>query len=217
MRQAIMCVSRELLKSMLPFGATPAELNKWLAGHHYGELHCALKLPGNALITGVSTHYAFDRDEIAFRIECADFAETQPRCLLPQVNATYETTAGGVARFIGWDGPAVETQSVSRWIPESSQVEFLGHGFGFKEVKAAQPAAPTNVPVIEGTVTGSGFKEISAGQLVSRKDITFRCYAIPESCLPAAKPTQTVACVVCNFPLAKDPSSVGDRCSLHKL
>ena len=121
-RQAILCVSRELLESLLPDWQTVAMLR-------YGSLvkspadvldridvlarpfHQALKLPVDCQITGISQHYRFNQDQIAFRVTSPDFIETMPWNRLPDVEAVYQPVKeAGIpdwSYFLRWDGLAV--------------------------------------------------------------------------------------------------------------
>lgn len=132
-RQAVLCVGRELLESLLPDWQTVAMLR-------YGSLtepsldgidrvealarpfHRALKLPADCQITGISQHYRFNQDQIAFRIASPDFKETLPWNILPEVEAVYNrlyhsvmedgipmpgTNTEASGYFLRWTGPAV--------------------------------------------------------------------------------------------------------------
>lgn len=143
-RQAMLKVNRSLLESIMPDWETAARVR-------FGEMvdgrlpkdveqiaepyHTALKLPANCRITGISNLYAFNRDEIVFRIESPDFVETPSCDMLPEVRAVYQRTLsfGAMLKkiedfrefapgsvevlsdqgyFLCWDGPAVAVPRV---------------------------------------------------------------------------------------------------------
>ena len=146
-RRAIMCVSRQVLEELLPNFEKMALLR-------YGFLlesesstpekhavltalfHEALKLPSNCHIVTINTSYRFMYDEVAFLIECPDFVETEEACVMPEVQAVYQSqhdftvkpgdwfdhgtnksfapdqlvSTDSSSYFLRWEGPAVETK-----------------------------------------------------------------------------------------------------------
>lgn len=133
-RQAILLVSRQVLEAIMPdwrwhwrrdpvYNYTPPA----------APFYVALKLPENCRITGVSADCAFNKDQIAFRIESPDFVETMEGCTLPEVRAVYQhkhhftvepdvwlneqdfppgqlVANSSTGYFLRWDGPAVAVQ-----------------------------------------------------------------------------------------------------------
>lgn len=123
-RQAVLCVSRELLEQLLSDWKMVALLrfgdlvdSSFSIVEKFAKLakpyHTSLKLPANCCITGISHTYRFQYDQVAFRIECPDFVETQEACMLPEVQAVYQgslywNNGPNTGYFLRWGGPAVE-------------------------------------------------------------------------------------------------------------
>jgi hypothetical protein len=106
-RQAVMRVSGELIRKLLPQGkAIDCLADKISNDLDYSWLHDALLLPKNSEITGVSVSIFFYRDEVAIRLRCSDFRETLEGCDMPEVGAEY-CRVGDKSRFVRWTGIAV--------------------------------------------------------------------------------------------------------------
>lgn len=108
-QQAILNVSCELIRTILPEGKTVADLEGLAdeSGQRFAWLGEALKLPASAKVTGVSTALRFPYDEVALRVECPDFVETPPGNRLPEVGLVITTGTNGKWAFLRWEGAAV--------------------------------------------------------------------------------------------------------------
>lgn len=137
-RQAILRCTRELILAVLPEGRSVLDLDGVAdeSGERFRWLAEAMKLPANAAITGVSAHAYFLKDEIAVRIACEDFVQTQPGNCLPEVAALYRAGAAGAA-FDGWAGPAVRTD-LGAARPEACDCDSID----FSGVAAGAPQGP---------------------------------------------------------------------------
>lgn len=83
---------------------TRQQLRREIRPENYLLIEHDLKLPDNALITGISEHLLFDEDLVAVKIECPDFREVQDGEKIPFVEMLVFEHDKSFAR---WAGPGI--------------------------------------------------------------------------------------------------------------
>lgn len=91
---------------------TREQLKREIKPENYLLIEHDLKLPGGAIITGISEHLLFDEDLVAVRIECPDFREVAEGCKIPFVSMAMDDQE----KFVGWIGAAVEVAKLGGYL-----------------------------------------------------------------------------------------------------